>query len=72
MDNSLDSDSVFLYHIPCEHCGSSDGNSLFSDGHQYCYVCEKWVPGDDQKRSEIANRRPKGGNYGMNTQGSIH
>lgn len=70
MDNSLDSDSVFLYHIPCENCGSSDGNSLFSDGHQYCYVCEKWVPGDDQKRSEIANRRPKGGNYGMNTQGS--
>lgn len=61
MDDSLDSDSVFLYHIPCENCGSSDGNSLFSDGHQFCYVCEKWVPGDDDKRSEIANKRPSGG-----------
>ena len=69
MDDSLDTDSVFLYHIPCESCGSSDGNSLFSDGHQYCYVCEKWVPGSDERPSEIANRRPKGGNK-VYTKGS--
>lgn len=39
-----ESDSIFMYHMPCEHCGSSDGNSMWSDGHQWCYVCEKWLP----------------------------
>jgi twinkle protein len=34
-----DEESVFLKHIPCETCGSSDANSLFSDGHQYCFAC---------------------------------
>lgn len=32
-------ESVFLKHIPCETCGSSDANSLFSDGHQFCFAC---------------------------------
>ena len=31
--------SVFIKHIPCEDCGSSNANSLFSDGHEYCYAC---------------------------------
>jgi twinkle protein len=26
-------------HIPCNECGSSDGNSLYTDGHTYCFVC---------------------------------
>ncbi|QJD54668.1 putative primase/helicase protein [Pseudomonas phage MR2] len=33
-------ESVFIAHIPCETCGSSDANSLFSDGHQYCFACD--------------------------------
>lgn len=59
MDNSLDSDSIFLYHIPCENCGSSDANSLFSDGHTYCYACENWTPGDGE-RPEWERRQSKG------------
>ena len=31
--------SVFVRHIPCDDCGSRDANSLFSDGHEYCYAC---------------------------------
>lgn len=31
--------SNFLKHIPCEHCGSSDANSLYDDGHQHCFKC---------------------------------
>jgi twinkle protein len=34
--------SSFLKHIPCEACGSSDGNSLYDDGHQYCHVCNAY------------------------------
>ena len=33
--------SNFIKHIPCEHCGSTDGNSLYDDGHTHCFVCGK-------------------------------
>ena len=36
-------DSSFVSHIPCESCGSSDANSLYTDGHQYCFACEAHV-----------------------------
>jgi len=32
-------DSEFVRHMPCPECGSSDGNSVYSDGHTYCFVC---------------------------------
>jgi len=38
--------SKYIKHIPCEACGSSDANSLFDDGHQYCFACETYVAGD--------------------------
>jgi len=34
--------SKFLKHIPCEACGSSDGNSLYDDNHSYCHVCNHY------------------------------
>lgn len=47
MTNYDEVDSVFLGHIPCKNCGSSDGNTLYSDGHQFCHVCEQWLPSND-------------------------
>ena len=41
-------DRIFLRHIPCENCGSSDANALFSDGHEYCFSCEAYVHGDGE------------------------
>ena len=35
--------SKFIKHIPCEACGSSDGNSLYDDGHTYCHVCNVYI-----------------------------
>lgn len=32
-------ESFFLHHVPCPDCGSTDANSEFSDGHQYCFAC---------------------------------
>ena len=37
-------DSDFERHIPCDSCGSSDANSLYSDGHTYCFVCHTRTP----------------------------
>lgn len=33
--------SRFLRHLPCEHCGSKDANSLYDDGHTHCFSCGK-------------------------------
>lgn len=55
-------DSIFLYHLPCENCGSSDGNSMFSDGHTWCYVCSTHVKGTEETRESTRGRRPQGGN----------
>lgn len=33
------SKSKFLRHIACEECGSSDANSLYTDGHTHCFSC---------------------------------
>tara|TARA_E500000318_G_scaffold105817_1_gene113147 strand:- start:8 stop:1600 length:1593 start_codon:yes stop_codon:yes gene_type:complete len=38
--------SEFVRHEPCPQCGSSDGNSLYSDGHTFCFVCHHYVHGD--------------------------
>lgn len=72
MDHEQEQDSIFMYHLPCENCGSSDGNSMFSDGHTYCYVCEAWTPGDGEKHKESSSRGHTGGKtMGGNGAGSI-
>lgn len=44
----MSEESQFLKHIPCENCGSSDANSLYSDGHQHCFSCGVTVKGSDE------------------------
>lgn len=41
--------SSFVKHIPCESCGSSDGNSLYDDGHEYCHVCGTYNRGEAEE-----------------------
>ena len=50
-------ESTFLYHSSCPSCGSSDGNSVYSDGHTYCFVCDAYSSGGDDdsgKRKKTA------------------
>ena len=51
-------ESEFLSHEPCSHCGSSDGNSRYSDGHTYCFVCEHYESGDgtDHHHQSVATK----------------
>ena len=39
-------DSEFLRHEPCPTCGSSDANSVYTDGHSYCFSCQTYIPGE--------------------------
>lgn len=47
-------DSDFVRHIECAECGSSDANSLYTDGHQYCFSCDTFVPPSEQVKEEDA------------------
>lgn len=49
-------ESVFLRHLPCGTCGSSDANSEYTDGHQYCHSCTTYVHGEG--RSDAAPAAP--------------
>lgn len=54
--------SKFLRHIACEHCGSTDANSLYDDGHQHCFACNTTVRDSDYdewtiKRDAVAPRK---------------
>lgn len=52
-------ESVFIRHVPCGNCGSSDANSLYSDGHQYCFACEAHVRGDGEAPTESPSRKKR-------------
>ena len=43
----MNDENEFVRHVGCEECGSSDGNSMYSDGHTFCFVCHTWKPGND-------------------------
>lgn len=50
MDSDREESSEFLMHVPCDNCGSSDANSLYTDGHSFCFACDTWKPGDEHHK----------------------
>lgn len=47
-----ENESEFIRHIPCDNCGSSDANSLYSDGHTFCFSCNTHKNGDGSCTTE--------------------
>ena len=45
--SQLNGSSEFLFHEPCEQCGSSDAKSVYDDGHTYCFSCHHYTFGDN-------------------------
>lgn len=60
MDNH-EASTLVQAHQPCPDCGSSDALSVYSDGHSYCFACQKHTQGDKQsapkatQREQVAN-----------------
>ena len=42
----MNEESEFVAHEPCPNCGSSDANSVYSDGHKFCFSCNTYTPAD--------------------------
>ena len=49
-------DNEFVRHIACTNCGSSDANSLYDDGHTYCFVCHHRTVGDGEPTKHIHSK----------------
>ncbi len=56
-----DLDSEFVRHLPCTACGSSDANSLYSDGHTYCFKCNHYTrSSEDEPMNSFTNVQLRG------------
>ena len=42
----MEQESAYIRKGACPHCGSSDANAEYSDGHHYCFSCETTTPAD--------------------------
>lgn len=51
-------DSEFVTHIPCDSCGSSDANALYTDGHTHCFACNAYGQSEDAPSGNV-NTKPK-------------
>ena len=47
-----ETNSKFIKHMACENCGSSDANSLYDDGHTYCFSCHTTVGANQHMQTE--------------------
>jgi len=54
----MEAESAYIRKESCPHCGSSDANALYSDGHHYCFSCETVTPADDEPRSNVVELKP--------------
>ncbi|MEZ2409816.1 toprim domain-containing protein [Bosea sp. RCC_152_1] len=65
--NHDENESEFLYHIACDNCGSSDANSLYSDGHQFCHKCDTYVhppkDGGEERGDEVVPRMARSAEF---------
>jgi len=70
--NALKVASKFIKHCPCEHCGSSDGSSLYDDGHQYCHVCHAYTAAEGTEfRAQQDVQRSTTKVFQMKTTGEV-
>ena len=43
----------FLYHKPCEKCGSRDNVAVYDDGHTYCFGCHAYTTENSNEQITI-------------------
>jgi twinkle protein len=51
-------EAEFLFHAPCDDCGSSDAKGVYDDGHTFCFACETHTKGTGEE-APAAKKRAK-------------
>lgn len=64
--------SKFIKHVECGNpeCRSSDANSLYDDGHQYCFSCNSYVNGSGDE-SVVQKQQQQVKVFTMKTTGEV-
>ena len=58
--------SNYVSRHPCDNCGSSDANTLFDDGHLWCFVCSNYTPAEgDELIPETQPHKETHANYNL-------
>ena len=63
----------FVRHEPCGNCGSSDANSLYTDGHYFCFSCHTYTPAEginlSQSHRKMTNVKLRGEAQALHRRG---
>ena len=51
--------ALFVKHVNCDKCGSSDGKAIYNDGSHYCWVCKDKSLSEDYK-DQLDSKKRKG------------
>jgi KaiC/GvpD/RAD55 family RecA-like ATPase len=51
--------ALFVKHVNCDKCGSSDGKAIYNDGSHYCWVCKDKSLSEDYK-DHLDSKKRKG------------
>lgn len=52
-------ESDLIRHEACPHCGSSDANALYTDGHHYCFSCQTYTASEGELSNEPRQPKPR-------------
>ena len=63
--------SEFVKHIACDHCGSSDANALYTDGHSHCFSCGVIESGEAYNDSDVRRKEAINRANAMKTEGEV-
>lgn len=57
-------DSEFIAHTACDECGSSDAKAIYTDGHAFCFSCNKHFKGESMNNVvTLAQEEPMHTNF---------
>jgi twinkle protein len=62
-------DSVLVRKGPCDSCGSSDANALYSDNHTHCFSCGVTAKGDGEVQTQ--GRKTVASDLGMYQEAQV-
>ena len=49
----MEETSELIGHEGCPSCGSSDANAFYTDGHHYCFSCNKYTPPEGEEMDTV-------------------
>ena len=59
----MEETSELIGHEGCPSCGSSDANAFYTDGHHYCFSCNKYTPPEGEEMQTVVKMFDYGNDF---------